>query len=191
MVQSLATACDLMLGTWELDEGLSEGYIWNAWVQGISELMEHHGLPSAARKDSDKRRDPDIVSPFVSLIKEFQKHIPERLRRHDHSPAALEQAIYRARKRNWWPVLLPTNIREKHAAWLESVEQRVERYEAFKRGLRADPNWVERHPGSFVRADSPFEKIMKSQCEQEVAPESQHKDDAASRTGGKCALSAL
>jgi hypothetical protein len=129
MVRSVLTACNLRLGAWETDGGLREGFIWDAWVQSIGEVMEHHRLPSAARKDSDKR-DSDQISPFVSLIKELQKHIPEQLRRHDHpmvTSAALEQAIHRARKSNWWPQLLPQSIREKFASFLETPRERAEK----------------------------------------------------------------
>jgi hypothetical protein len=181
MVQCVTMACNQMLGEWESEEGWREGYIWDAWVQGIGELMEHHGLPSAARKDSDKR-DPERVSPFVSLIKELQKHVPAQLRRHDHptvTPAALEQAIHRARRSNWWAILLPPKVRERYKSFLESSQERAVRYEQFRQKLREDPNWVERSPGSFVRADSPFEKICASECEQKVASDSQDEDDAA------------
>ena len=51
MVWSILTACNVMLRTWESDGGLREGAIWDAWVQSINELMQHHGLPSATRKD--------------------------------------------------------------------------------------------------------------------------------------------
>ena len=74
-----------------------------------------------ARKDT---RDPDEVnSPFVWLIDELQECLPEELRRHDHSRDGLAAAIHRARKSNWWPVLLPPSIRAKYASLLESPQQ--------------------------------------------------------------------
>jgi hypothetical protein len=116
MVRSVLTACNLRLRAWETDGGLREGFIWDAWVQSIGEVMEHHRLPSAARKDSDKRDSSEKSSGFVLLIKALQEHLPQGVRRHTQSDDALAGAIYRARKSNWWPVLLPANIREKFAS---------------------------------------------------------------------------
>jgi hypothetical protein len=182
MVYAALEACNLMLHAWEADGGLREGWIWDAWVQGISEKVEHHGLPSAVRKDSDKRDAENVKSPFVRLIRELHKHVPEELRRHDPryvTKDRLEQAIYRARKSNWWPVLLPANIREKFASELESPKESAERFERFKQRLRTSPGWIERRPGSFVNEDSPYEKIIRKQREQKLEPDSQDTDDAA------------
>ena len=107
VVNCIIAGCNLMLRDWESDRGLHEGRTWDAWVQSISEKMQYHGLPNAARKDSDKRDSDRENSQFVLLIEELQKHIPEVLRRHDQSPNALAQAIYRARNSNWWPDLVP------------------------------------------------------------------------------------
>ena len=71
-----------MLSVWKSDGGLREGWIWDAWVQGISEILEHHGLPSAARKDSNIRHSKKVSSPFVMLIDTLQKKLPEELQRH-------------------------------------------------------------------------------------------------------------
>jgi hypothetical protein len=187
MVQCVTLACNLMLSEWDSEDGWREGFMWDAWVQGISEFMEHSELPTQVRKDTDKR-DPDkVFSPFVSLIKELQKHLPAELRRHDHSTAALEQAIHRARKSNRWPMLLPPNVRERYAPLLESYEERLEAIEKFKQDLRKDPNWVEDDPGRFVAVDSPFEKIRRSQrwrCwstrgERDQKSSTQNEDDSA------------
>jgi hypothetical protein len=182
MVYAVLKGCNLMHRTWESDGGLREGWVWDAWVQGISEKVEHHGLPSAARKDSDKRDAENVKSPFVRLIRELHKHVPEELRRHDPRHVTkdrLEQAIYRARKSDWWPVLLPANIREKFASELESPKESAERFERFRQGLRTSPGWRERRPGSFVNEDSPYEKIIRKQREEKVEPDSQDTDDAA------------
>lgn len=176
MVRSMLTGCNLMLRAWESDEGLREGSIWDAWVQSISELMQHHNLPSAVRKD----RGPDEEnSQFVWLIDKLQKHLPEELRRHKQSANALAQAIYRARKSNWWPELLPPSIRAKYASLLESPQQAAERIEKFKEGCRTNSDLVERRPGSFVHKDPPYEKIIRKLREQKVEPDSQDTDDAA------------
>jgi hypothetical protein len=152
VVHSTNSACDLMLRTWELDEGLREGWTWDAWVQSIGELMQDHGLPSAARKDSDKRDATKVNSQFVCLIRELQEHIPNELRRHI-SPDALAQAIYRARKSNWWPDLLPKKLTDDERAFIEAPEERVKRYKTFTDKLASDPNWIQRSPGSFISVE--------------------------------------
>jgi hypothetical protein len=119
VVRSVVSACDLMLRKCEEDEGLQEGWMWDAWVQAISELMQHHKLPSAARKDRLLRKPNQLDSQFVRLIKELQERMPEELQRHTYDDA-LPQAIYRARKSNWWPKLLPPELRERFATDLES-----------------------------------------------------------------------
>lgn len=160
VVKAMLSACDLMLRKCESDEGLREGWIWDAWVQSISECMKHHGLPSAARTDSDKRNSEKVNSKFVWLIKELQKHIPIELRRHhNQSLNALAKAIQRARKSNWWLKLLPPEIREKFAADLEAPEERAKRYASFKQTLRTSPDWVELSPGQFERVE--MIKLMK------------------------------
>jgi len=158
MVHQMVTGCNLMLRTWETDGGLRAGSIWDAWVQSINELMQHHGLPSAARNDSDADKPyPDRPSSeFVSLIFELQKQIPINLRRHQHEMVtnnALAKAIQRARRSNWWPELLPPSIRKKYESFLESPEQRNARYKSFEDRLRMDPNWVQTGPTRFERVE--------------------------------------
>jgi len=76
--------------------GFSEGEIWNMWVNALTKVMENTGLPTKVRKDSylNKKGSP---SSFVTLIKELQKHLPEKCRKFTHSDDALAQGIYRAR----------------------------------------------------------------------------------------------
>lgn len=45
MVYAVLTGCNLMHRAWESDGGLREGWIWDAWAQSISEIMQYHGLP--------------------------------------------------------------------------------------------------------------------------------------------------
>jgi hypothetical protein len=150
VVNSMHSACDLILRNWDSDSGLHEGRMWDAWVQSINELMQYHDLPSTVRTDS---RDKDVNSEFVCMIKELQEHIPKELRRHDHSPDALAKAIQRARKSNWWLKLIPPNIREKIALDLESSDERANRYASFQQMLRTLPGWVEVSPGGFERSE--------------------------------------
>jgi hypothetical protein len=80
-----------------------EGTFWVLWVTDISQILKQSGLPTGARKDFVRDKNP---SEFVFFIFEMQKHIPVESRR--HMPAAnaknqkiyldaLSQAIYRAR----------------------------------------------------------------------------------------------
>jgi hypothetical protein len=167
LVQSMSAACNLTLRRWETDKGFREGSIWDAWVQSITELMRHYNLPDATRKDSRKPKPSEPNSGFVLLIEALQQYLPKELRRHA-TDDALPQAIYRARKTDWWPELLPPNIREKFAAELESPAERAERYEKFTQKLRADSDWIERRPGSFVRAD--IARLMEKAREGERPP---------------------
>jgi hypothetical protein len=166
LVYSVRAGCNLMLRAWERDSGLREGFAWDIWVDFIAGVVEYYGLPSSVRKDSDKR-DPDLVnSQFVLLIKKLQEHLPEELRRHNQSNEALEQAIHRARKSDRWTDLVPQRIREKFAEFLETPEQRAERFDKFKQDLRNDPDWIEMRPGSFKRIE-----IVRLGSEQKVEPE--------------------
>jgi hypothetical protein len=144
-----------MLRKWESDTGLGEGWMWDAWVQSISELMKHHGLQDAVRKDKTKRNPNEPESAFVRLICKLQEHLPEEMRRHAHmrDPDALAQAIYRARKFDRWLELFPPNIREKVRRRTESREEREKRYKEFEERLLSDPNWIKRGPGSYRRAE--------------------------------------
>ena len=175
VVNSVFEGCNLILREWASDRGLREGRMWDVWVQGISERMQDHGLPHAARKDVDKRDSSQVNSQFVLLIDELQKHIPKKLRRHAHSSDALAQAISRARKSNWWSKLVPSNINlEAAPSVVESPEDRAERYKKFRQELEKDPNWVERRPGSFVRAEiAQLGQGLEGQDEQ---PESKPRD---------------
>jgi hypothetical protein len=150
VVNSVFAGCNLVLRDWESDGGLREGWMWDAWVQSITELMQHYGLPSTVRTDT--RDVKKVNSKFVWLIKELQEHVPRELRRHEQSTDALAKAIQRARKSNWWLKLISPAIREKFAADLESPDAGVKRF-AFEQKLRASPDWVEVSPGRFKRVE--------------------------------------
>jgi hypothetical protein len=148
---SFVAGCNLMLREWKADEGLRVGSAWDAWVLVIAEVLEHYGLPTAARKDSDKRDSAKVNSPFVWLIQELEKRIPKDLRP-QRAPDALTQAIHRARKKGW-PEILPPSIKAKFAAYLdESPQERAKRSE-FVKMIRTSPDWVEVTPGSFTRVE--------------------------------------
>ena len=74
----------------------SGGTAWDCWVFKLTEAMTVQGLPTAARKDTDKRKSGG-PSPFVAFVHELQQCIPDRFRRSTQSRNALAQAIYGAR----------------------------------------------------------------------------------------------
>jgi hypothetical protein len=76
--------------------GVSEGEVWNIWVNALTEILKKNGLPYKVRKDSDKNKT-DSQSPFVVLVRELQNCLPEKFRKFAHSDYALAQGIYRAR----------------------------------------------------------------------------------------------
>jgi tetratricopeptide (TPR) repeat protein len=78
-------------------EGPHEGSHWNVWIYSLTFILERHGFPTAARKDTDKQKD-NMPSPFVLLISELQKYLPKEGQRFIHSKEALADGIYRARK---------------------------------------------------------------------------------------------
>ena len=153
MVHSIATGCNLMLRTWESDEGLREGSIWDAWVQTIGKIVGHDKLPSAAWKDRVIRKPDQLVSQFVRLIDALQELVPKELRRHTQSLDALAGAIHRARNSNWLPDLLPKNLTDDERAFIEAPEERAKRYKTFTDMLASDPNWIQRSPGSFISVE--------------------------------------
>lgn len=174
VVDSVLTGCNLML-RWESDDGLREGSSWDAWVQLIDEVMQHHGLPGAARKDSDKRYPDRPSSQFVLLIDKLQEYIPQELQRHTQSTDALAGAIHRARKSNWWPDLLPPNLTEEDRLFLEPSDEQLKKHNEALQKLAMDPNWVQIRPGSFKRVETIAleDEIEKSMKEQKGTAQSQ------------------
>jgi hypothetical protein len=78
---------------------LKEGYAWCFWSFGLGQELEDHGLPSAIRKDADKRKPGQLHSPFVLFVEELQKYLPSDFTRGGvKSTDALAQGLYRARK---------------------------------------------------------------------------------------------
>jgi hypothetical protein len=81
-----------------LPKGPYKGFNWELWICDLWQLFERHGVPVAARKDSDKQYE-GRQSPFVLFVSEFQKYLPEQCRRFQNTYEldALAQAIHRAR----------------------------------------------------------------------------------------------
>ncbi|MBR0796857.1 hypothetical protein JQ615_15785 [Bradyrhizobium jicamae] len=79
-------------------DALSRDERWDVWVSDLTGIAERAGLPSGARKDSDKNSGQ--ASPFVRLVDTLQHFIPESRRRFVHSLDGLATGINRGRT-NW------------------------------------------------------------------------------------------
>jgi hypothetical protein len=74
------------------------GGAWGIWIRQLTMTLDHHGLSTSARKDSDNAKS-DKASQFVELVATLQESIiPELFRRSHHSKSALANAIHKARK---------------------------------------------------------------------------------------------
>lgn len=99
VLNSFVTACEQSLA--ELHDPnraeFVEGAAWDAWVRQLLCILSEAGLPTAARKDTDKQKT-SIPSSFVALVRELQRCVPRAcyLQRSD---AALATAISAARRR--------------------------------------------------------------------------------------------
>ncbi|MGZ4988895.1 MAG: hypothetical protein ACXWBP_12675 [Limisphaerales bacterium] len=83
-----------------------ESAAWDLWIAGLSHVLKRHGLPANARKDSGEHsgKNKSGPSPFVFLVRELQKQIPAKFRKHVQSQHTLEDgalatAIKRAQRR--------------------------------------------------------------------------------------------
>jgi hypothetical protein len=98
LLQSFLVACDLSLK--ELSEPstatFEKGESWKHWIPQLTEIMREAGLPTGTRKDTDKSKS-DRPSPFVALVRELQKCLPDGCRPSTHSDSALAERIVRAR----------------------------------------------------------------------------------------------
>jgi len=81
--------------------GPSKDEVWNLWVNAIAGIMKGGELPHTVRKDSEKNKNGS-PSPFVTLIRELQKRLPQEYRKFTHSDDALSQGISRARHDRQW-----------------------------------------------------------------------------------------
>ena len=70
------------------------GGAWDIWIRQLTRILDHHRLPTSARKDSES----DKASQFVELVDALQRLIPALFRRSNHSKPALANAIHKARK---------------------------------------------------------------------------------------------
>jgi hypothetical protein len=77
VISSFVIACEQSL--LELSDPnraeIQEGEAWKTWVCGLAAILEPRGLPTSARKDSDKRKH-EWPSPFVVLVSALQEYVP-------------------------------------------------------------------------------------------------------------------
>jgi hypothetical protein len=98
VITSFEIACERALA--ELSDPnraeMREGEAWEKWIHELSAILDESGLPTTARKDSDKQKD---CSPsfFVAFVRELQKCVPAACWRR-RSDSALATAIGSARK---------------------------------------------------------------------------------------------
>lgn len=99
LISSFEIACELSLH--ELSDPnraeFQEGKAWNSWVCRLVKVLEPSGLPTYARKDSDKRKH-ERPSAFVILISALQEYVPTQCRR-VCSESGVATAISRAKRK--------------------------------------------------------------------------------------------
>jgi hypothetical protein len=69
---------------------------WDIWIRHLIKILDSHGWPTSARKDSDKAKS-DKASQFVEFVDALQRLIPEPVQRSMQSKSALATAIHKAR----------------------------------------------------------------------------------------------
>jgi hypothetical protein len=92
---SLVEAChtaSLQLES-QTDYAPRKGAVWQSWVCKLKNFAAAHGLPTAARKDTDLNKTVRL-SPFVELVDALQIYLPKDHRR---NRSALAKAIHDAR----------------------------------------------------------------------------------------------
>jgi hypothetical protein len=95
----VSQGCDLAIRELarERESGIRAGEAWDFWVRKLTETLQANGLPTEARKDTDKQSGKGLPSPFIGFLRELQQCIPAEFQRSTQSDAALAQAIYKAR----------------------------------------------------------------------------------------------
>jgi hypothetical protein len=100
VLKSLVVACDCALNDLSATENCDDEP-WNWWIQGLTRIAQEHRLPYGARIVARIVEGPSPFvtrspSPFVTLVRALQEHVPAR---HTHSEGALAKAIRRAQGR--------------------------------------------------------------------------------------------
>jgi hypothetical protein len=99
LMTSAVVTCNQVLNHLDnpTNHGWQEGETWQLWVQELTSILTAQGLPTGARKDTDKNKTGK-PSPFVALIRELQKCIPATFRRSSQSDGALAKSIHESRQ---------------------------------------------------------------------------------------------
>ena len=99
-LKSLVVACDCALNDLSAAE-YCDDEPWNWWIQGLTLIAQRHGLTHGARiveartERELSRRGAKSPSPFVTLVRALQEHVPAK----DRADDALAKAIRRAQGR--------------------------------------------------------------------------------------------
>src|SRR5215467_1629032 len=79
----LVVACDCALNDLSAAE-YCDDEPWNWWIQGLTRIAQRHGLPHGARiveartERELSRRGAKSPSPFVTLVRALQEHVPAK-----------------------------------------------------------------------------------------------------------------
>ncbi len=84
-----------MLGAYGGRAEIMVGEAWEEWIHQLTAILDESGLPTAARKDSDKQKG-STPSSFVAFVRELQECVPTACWRR-RSDSALATAIGSAR----------------------------------------------------------------------------------------------
>jgi hypothetical protein len=94
---ALMNDCRSAMGLLRNDAEFREGDAFKSMICELSDYLDRRGLPIAASKGQDKARSPK-TSPFVRLLRQLLRALPDEFRRNDHSDEALAKAIGDARR---------------------------------------------------------------------------------------------
>jgi hypothetical protein len=95
--RKISRACDLAIRDLRREPGFPAGEQWEIWVRKLTKILNAEGLPTQARKDTDKESESNLLSPFIGFLRELQQCIPPEFRRSTQSDGALAQAMSKAR----------------------------------------------------------------------------------------------
>ena len=96
VVRSFVEACRKASADLPLQAEWRPGDCWSDWIVKITAVLKRNGIPTSARKDTDKH--PGKVSAFVMFIERLQRLLPTQYSRATHSRIALAEAITKARR---------------------------------------------------------------------------------------------
>jgi hypothetical protein len=96
-IHELVRDCDAVMNRMAIQEGYRPGEAWDRWIWRVTDILKAAGLPTGARKDTDKNKRAS--SPFVEFMCLLSRCcLPVKFRRHTHSNNAMAEAIGEARR---------------------------------------------------------------------------------------------